>query len=171
MATPLKTLIAKLNGTSRQAAERAASLCMARGNYEVDIEHLFLALLENPRSDVSRAAQASGIDNAAMQRDLEAEIGKFQIGNSRTPAFSPWLPRLFEQAWLIASLDSQITRIRSGHLLLALLTDPALAPLAERGTRLFARFPVERLKHDLDALTKGSEEVEQAVDFVDFSST
>ena len=167
MATPLKTLIAKLNGTSRQAAERAASLCMARGNYEVDIEHLFLALLENPRSDVSRAAQASGIDNAAMQRDLEAEIGKFQIGNSRTPAFSPWLPRLFEQAWLIASLDSQITRIRSGHLLLALLTDPALAPLAERGTRLFARFPVERLKHDLDALTKGSEEVEQAVDFVD----
>lgn len=167
MATPLKTLIAKLNGTSRQAAERAASLCMARGNYEVDIEHLFLALLENPRSDVSRAAQASGIDNAAMQRDLEAEIGKFQTGNSRTPAFSPWLPRLFEQAWLIASLDSQITRIRSGHLLLALLTDPALAPLAERGTRLFARFPVERLKHDLDALTKGSEEVEQAVDFVD----
>ena len=142
MATPLKTLIAKLNGTSRQAAERAASLCMARGNYEVDIEHLFLALLENPRSDVSRAAQASGIDNAAMQRDLEAEIGKFQTGNSRTPAFSPWLPRLFEQAWLIASLDSQITRIRSGHLLLALLTDPALAPLAERGTRLFARFPV-----------------------------
>ncbi|GAA0841850.1 type VI secretion system ATPase TssH [Cupriavidus pauculus] len=167
MATPLKTLIAKLNGTSRQAAERAASLCMARGNYEVDIEHLFLALVENPRSDVSRAAQASGIDNAAMQRDLEAEIGKFQTGNSRTPAFSPWLPRLFEQAWLIASLDSQITRIRSGHLLLALLTDPALAPLAERGTRLFARFPVERLKHDLDALTKGSEEVEQAVDFVD----
>jgi len=167
MATPLKTLIAKLNGTSRQAAERAASLCMARGNYEVDIEHLFLALLENPRSDVSRAAQASGIDNAAMQRDLEAEIGKFQTGNSRTPAFSPWLPRLFEHAWLIASLDSQITRIRSGHLLLALLTDPALAPLAERGTRLFARFPVERLKHELDALTKGSEEVEQAVDFVD----
>jgi type VI secretion system protein VasG len=170
MATPLKTLIAKLNGTSRQAAERAASLCMARGNYEVDIEHLFLALLENPRSDVSRAAQASGIDTAAMQRDLEAEIGKFQTGNSRTPAFSPWLPRLFEQAWLIASLDSQITRIRSGHLLLALLTDPALAPLAERGTRLFARFPVDRLKHDLDALTKGSEEVEQAVEFVDGAS-
>ncbi|WP_404993012.1 type VI secretion system ATPase TssH [Cupriavidus pauculus] len=170
MATPLKTLIAKLNGTSRQAAERAASLCMARGNYEVDIEHLFLALLENPRSDVSRAAQASGIDTAAMQRDLEAEIGKFQTGNSRTPAFSPWLPRLFEQAWLIASLDSQITRIRSGHLLLALLTDPALAPLAERGTRLFARFPVDRLKHDLVALTKGSEEVEQAVDFVDGAS-
>lgn len=167
MATPLKTLIAKLNATSRQAAERAASLCMARGHYEVDLEHLFLALLENPRSDVSVAARASGIDPAALQSDLDRELGRFQTGNGRTPAFSPWLPKLFEDAWLIASLDSQTTRIRSGHLLLALLTEPSLAPLAERGSRRFGQFPVERLKHELGALTKGSEEAEQAVAFAD----
>jgi type VI secretion system protein VasG len=167
MATPLKTLIAKLNATSRQAAERAASLCMARGHYEVDLEHLFLALLENPRSDVSVAARASGIDPAALQSDLDRELGRFQTGNGRTPAFSPWLPRLFEHAWLIASLDSQTTRIRSGHLLLALLTEPSLAPLAERGSRRFGQFPVERLKHELATLTKGSEEAEQAVAFAD----
>jgi type VI secretion system protein VasG len=167
MATPLKTLIAKLNATSRQAAERAASLCMARGHYEVDLEHLFLALLENPRSDVSVAAKASGIDPAALQRDLDRELGRFQSGNGRTPAFSPWLPKLFEHAWLIASLDSQTTRIRSGHLLLALLTEPSLAPLAERGSRRFGQFPVERLKHELAVLTKGSEEAEQAVAFAD----
>lgn len=167
MATPLKTLIAKLNATSRQAAERAASLCMARGHYEVDLEHLFLALLENPRSDVSVAARASGIDPAALQSDLDRELGRFQTGNGRTPAFSPWLPKLFEHAWLIASLDSQTTRIRSGHLLLALLTEPSLAPLAERGSRRFGQFPVERLKHELAALTKGSEEAEQAVAFAD----
>ncbi|KAA6125196.1 type VI secretion system ATPase TssH [Cupriavidus cauae] len=167
MATPLKTLIAKLNATSRQAAERAASLCMARGHYEVDLEHLFLALLENPRSDVSVAARASGIDPAALQSDLDRELGRFQTGNGRTPAFSPWLPKLFEHAWLIASLDSQTTRIRSGHLLLALLTEPSLAPLAERGSRRFGQFPVERLKHEMGALTKGSEEAEQAVAFAD----
>ncbi len=167
MATPLKTLIAKLNATSRQAAERAASLCMARGHYEVDLEHLFLALLENPRSDVSVAARASGIAPAALQSDLDRELGRFQTGNGRTPAFSPWLPKLFEHAWLIASLDSQTTRIRSGHLLLALLTEPSLAPLAERGSRRFGQFPVERLKHEMGALTKGSEEAEQAVAFAD----
>ncbi len=167
MAIPLKTLIAKLNGTSRQAAERAASLCMARGNYEVDLEHLFLALLENPRSDFTTAARASGIDATALQRDLETEIARFQTGNTRTPAFSPYLPKLFEHAWLIASLDSQITRIRSGHLLLALLTEPALAPLAERGSRRFGQFDADRLKHDFDKLTSGSEEREQAVDIAD----
>ncbi|NMV42026.1 type VI secretion system ATPase TssH [Ralstonia insidiosa] len=167
MAIPLKTLIAKLNATSRQAAERAASLCMAQGNYEVDLEHLFLALLENRRSDFAVAARASGIDLAALQRDLEAEIGRFQKGNTRTPAFSPYLPKLFEHGWLIASLDSQITRIRSGHLLLALLTEPSLSALAERGSRLFAKFEVDRLKHDFERMTVGSDEQEQAVDIAD----
>lgn len=167
MAIPLKTLIAKLNATSRQAAERAASLCMARGNYEVDLEHLFLALLENRRSDFAVAARASGIDLAALQRDLEAEIARFQTGNTRTPAFSPYLPKLFEHGWLIASLDSQITRIRSGHLLLALLTEPNLSALAERGSRLFGKFEVDRLKHDFERVTGGSEEQEQAVDIAD----
>jgi len=167
MATPLKTLIAKLNATSRQAAERAASLCMARGNYEVDLEHLFLALLENRRSDFAVAARASGIDLAALQRDLEAEIARFQTGNTRTPAFSPYLPKLFEHGWLIASLDSQITRIRSGHLLLALLTEPSLSALAERGSRLFGKFEADRLKHDFERMTAGSEEQEQAVDIAD----
>ncbi|MBY4897512.1 type VI secretion system ATPase TssH [Cupriavidus sp. AU9028] len=163
MATPLKTLIAKLNQTSRQAAERAASLCMARGHYEVDLEHLFLALLENSRSDVSLVARSSGIDVQAFQADLDSELRRFKDGNVRTPAFSPWLPKLFEHAWLIASLDSQTTRIRSGHLLLALLTEPSLAPLAERGSPRFAQFPVERLKHELAELARGSEEAGQAV--------
>ncbi|MEE2977479.1 MAG: type VI secretion system ATPase TssH [Pseudomonadota bacterium] len=167
MAIPLKTLIAKLNATSRQAAERAASLCMARGNYEVDLEHLFLALLENRRSDFAVAARASGIDLVALQRDLEAEIGRFQTGNTRTPAFSPYLPKLFEHGWLIASLDSQITRIRSGHLLLALLTEPSLSALAQRGSRLFGQIEADRLKHDFDRLTAGSDEQEQAVDITD----
>ncbi|SPC16453.1 Protein ClpV1 [Cupriavidus taiwanensis] len=170
MAIPLKTLIAKLNASCRQAAERAASLCMARGNYEVDLEHLFLALLENARSDFSVAVRASGIDPSALQRDLEAEIARFKDGNTRTPAFSPYLPKLFEHAWLIASLDSQTTRIRSGHLLLALLTEPALAPLAVRGSHRFAEFDADRLKHDFDKLTAGSEEREQAVDMADGSA-
>ena len=46
------------------------------------------------------------------------------------------LPRLFENAWLIASLDKQTTRIRSAHLLLALLTEPDLLQLALRGSQL-----------------------------------
>ncbi|KAF1711998.1 type VI secretion system ATPase TssH [Pseudoxanthomonas kalamensis DSM 18571] len=167
MSINLKTLIGKLDDTCRQAAQRAANLCIARGNYEVDLEHLFLALLEQHDSDFSLIARRSGIATDALQRDLEEEIGRFHTGNARTPVFSPHLPALFEHAWLIASLDSETSRIRSGHLLLALLTEPDLAQLAYRGSKLFVRFKREELKHDFAKLTEGSCEAGEGVRFAD----
>lgn len=163
MAIHLKTLISKLNSTCRTAAERAANTCLSRGHYEVDLEHLFLALLEQPRSDFSLIAKRSDISLTALESDLHREMGQFKTGNTRTPVFSPHLPALFEHAWLIASLESQSARIRSGHLLLALLTQPDLTPLAYRGSKLFAQFKLEALKHHFATWTEGSEENTDAV--------
>src|SRR5471030_654746 len=160
MSTPLKTLIAKLNPTCRQATERAASACLSRGHYEVELEHLFLALLEEPASDVLLVLRASNIDQSAVRRDLERELSRLQTGNTRTPVFSVHLIALFEQAWLIASLDSQIGRIRSGHLLLALTNAPELAQFAQRMSPKFASVRVDRLKHEFDQVTEGSVEAQ-----------
>ncbi|MEW5787865.1 MAG: type VI secretion system ATPase TssH [Pseudomonadota bacterium] len=162
MSTNLKTLIGKLNPTCRQAAERAASLCMARGHYEVDLEHLFLALLEQPDNDLARVLRRCNLSPTGLERDLHRELDRFRTGNSRTPVFSPHLPRLFEHAWLIASLDARLPRIRSGHLLLALLTEPELAQLAQRSSPLFAQIRLDELKHQFDKLTEGSVEAVQA---------
>jgi type VI secretion system protein VasG len=167
MSISLKTLISKLNASCRQAAERAANLCMARGHYEVDLEHLFLALLEQPQSDFAVIARRNGVNLQTLEKDLQDELGRLKTGNSRTPVFSPHLPKLFEHAWLIASLDTQTTRIRSGHLLLALLTEPDLAQLAHRGSRLFSRFKLEDLKHDFAKITAGSQETAESVGFAD----
>jgi type VI secretion system protein VasG len=162
MSQNLKTLIAKLNDTTRQAAERAASLCMARGHYEVDLEHLMLALLEQQQSDLVLLCWRFGVPVAELQRDLEAELTRFKTGNSRTPVFSSHLPTLLEHAWLIASLASHTARIRSADLVLAMLTEPSLSQLALRSSRLFARFQLDDLKHKLDEATHGSIELVQA---------
>ncbi|CAH0279288.1 Chaperone protein ClpB [Massilia sp. Bi118] len=158
----LKTLIGKLNDTSRTAATRAASICVGFGQYEVDIEHLFLALLEQPSSDFVVAARGAGISLTALETDLRKEVERLPGGSGRTPVFSRHLPVLFEHAWLIASLGQpapgQEQRIRSGHLLLALLAEPGLAQLAQRASSCFVDFPVDRLKHDFDRLTRGSSE-------------
>ncbi len=167
MSINLKTLIGKLNDTCRHAAERAANLCMARGHFEVDIEHLCLALLEQPQCDFVLIAQRSGVSPEALARDLSAELGRFHAGNTRTPVFSTHLPALFEHAWLIASLESGTTRIRSGHLLLALLTEPDLSQLAQRGSGQFATFKRDALKHEFTKLTDGSQESSGAVVFAD----
>jgi type VI secretion system protein VasG len=156
----LKTLIAKLNDVTRTAATRAAGICVGLGQYEVDIEHLFLALLEQPQSDFVVVAREAGISPASLESDLRREVERLPSGSARTPVFSRHLPVLFEHAWLIASLDAsgQTQRIRSGHLLLALLTEPGLAQLAQRASRQFAGIPLDRLKHDFDRLTHGSDE-------------
>jgi type VI secretion system protein VasG len=162
MSTHLKTLISKLNPTTRRAAERAANLCLSRGHYEVDLEHLFLALLEESRSDFAILCRRFEVSPTQLQRDLERELGQFKTGNTRTPVFSAHLPVLFEHGWLIASLDSHTARVRSGHLLLALLTEPGLSQLALRGSGLFSKFLPEDLKHRLAELTQGSEEAADA---------
>ncbi|MDD1622711.1 MAG: type VI secretion system ATPase TssH [Methylococcaceae bacterium] len=166
MSTNLKTLIGKLNDTSRTAATRAATICVERGQYEVDIEHFFLALLEQPKSDFKIIVRRSGINTERLETDLRTKINDFKAGNSRTPVFSPYLPKLFEHAWLIASLDApqsgKAQQIRSGHLLLALLTEINLSQLAYRGSKLFAEIKIDDLKHNLDKLTDGSQEAEPA---------
>jgi type VI secretion system protein VasG len=166
MSINLKTLISKLNETSRVAATRAASICVGLGQFEVDLEHLFLALLEQPQSDFVVIARQAGISVSMLEADLQAEVSRLKTGNSRTPVFSSRLPKLFENAWLIASLDIQTGRqssIRSAHLLQALLTDSELAQLAYRSSKLFDKFNLDDIKHNLAKITAGSQEAVAAL--------
>jgi type VI secretion system protein VasG len=154
MTANLKVLIGKLNSVCKSAAAEAANLCVARGQYEVDLEHLFLALLERKDSDFSSLLRHYDINAASVEEDLEREIEGFRAGNGRTPVFSTRVSNLLEHAWLIASLDNRSTMIRSAHLLLALLTEPALVQYAVRSSRHFAAFPVDELKHKLDDIVR-----------------
>ena len=157
----LKTLIGKLNDTTRAAATRAASICVGLGQYEVEIEHLLLGLIEQPGCDLAMIARASDISLTGLETDLRNEIARFATGSARTPVFSRHLPVLFEHAWLIASLgNGQPNQIRSGHLLLALLTEPSLSQLALRASPLFRKIPLDRLKHDFEKITRGSIEAQ-----------
>ena len=163
MSINLKTLIGKLNDTTRLAATRAAGICVGLGQYEVEIEHLFLALLEQERSDLVLAARYCDISPAALEADLRREIDGFKTGSSRTPVFARHLPLLLEHAWLLASLAlPQPDQIRSVHLLIALLTEPELAQMAARASRLFARFPIDEIKHQPEKFTHGSQEEKAA---------
>ena len=77
MTIGLKTLISKLNDTARAATERAANLCMSQGHYEVDVEHLFFALLEQPKADFSIISRKFGISTSSLQSDLQSELSRF----------------------------------------------------------------------------------------------
>ena len=158
MNVSLQSLIGKLDEQCRSALEAAAGLCLARTNYEVDIEHLLLKLLELPDSDVGPILRRYEIDASRLSRDLTRALDRLKTGNARTPALSPHLPRLIQEAWLLASIDYGAPRVRSGHLLTALVTSEELGRLAREVSDEFKAISPESLKRDLSRIVAGSAE-------------
>jgi type VI secretion system protein VasG len=160
--TNLKSLIGKLNDTSRRALESAAGLSLARTNYEVDVEHFLARLLEAPNGDVQRITAHFGVNPSRLSRELTSAIDRFKTGNARTPAFSPHLPQLISDAWLIASVDFGATAVRSGHLVLALLGNGELSRLVTQGAKELQLVAVDQLREKFGAIVAGSDEDREA---------
>lgn len=131
----LKSLLGKLNETSRHALEGAAGLCLSRTNYDVEIEHVLLKLLEQPNTDFARIIAHFEINSSRLNRELTIAIDRLKTGNARTPALSPHIPKLVSDAWLLASVDFDAGAVRSGHLILALATDDEMSRLLEQESK------------------------------------
>ena len=110
---PLKSLVGKLNDACRGSLEAAAGLCLSRTNYNVEVEHWLLKLLERPNTDLSALFRYYEVDTSRLSRDLTAGIDRLKTGNARPPALSPNIVDLVREAWLIGSVQFQAYRIRS----------------------------------------------------------
>lgn len=152
----LKSLIGKLNATCRNALEGAAGLCLSHTHYEVDIEHVLIKLLEARNADLNRIFHQFGIDETRLLSHMTGAIDGFKNGNARTPAFSPGLTRMLQISWLIASVDYQAATIRSGHMLLALLSDEDFSRMLCASSEAFGTIPVGTLRKRLVDLVAGS---------------
>jgi type VI secretion system protein VasG len=170
MNVNLKPLIATLNDTCRGALEAAAGLCLSRTNYDVDIEHLLLKLVDIEDTDFACIIRHFEIDPARLNRDITRALDRLKTGNSRTPALSPHLPRLIQDAWLLASIEYESPKIRSGHILLSLLTSEALARLAREISKEFHCISVETLRKNFAEITTGSHESKDHVNIAHQSS-
>lgn len=156
----LKSLFNKLNTFCREASEGAAALCLAERQYDVDIEHLLLKLLDSDDNDLLRILRHYEVSLDRLASQLEDTVSSFNTGNTRTPTLSPRLTRLIERAWVIASLDFGDTAVRSGHLLLALLREDDLRRVVVDGARELEKINVDELQANLHDLTSGSSEDE-----------
>ena len=127
MEVSLKALIGKLNDTCRRSLESAAGLCLSRSNYNVEIEHWLLKILEIENCDVARLLRYFEVDSSRLARDLTRVVDKLKTGNTRPPALAPSIVDVIRAAWLTASIEFGDTSVRTGHILAALLTDPDLS--------------------------------------------
>src|SRR5215510_14031153 len=158
MSVSLKSLISKLNDPCRSALEAAAGLCLTRTHYDVDIEHFVLKLIETQDTDIQRILHHYEVDHAKLTRDLTRALDRLKTGNARTPALSPHIPRIITEAWNLASVDYGANKVRSGHLLLALLSEESLSRMAREASAEFQKISVEELHKNLPNLVAGTVE-------------
>jgi type VI secretion system protein VasG len=158
----LKELIGKLNDTCRRSLEGAAGLCLSRTNYNVEIEHWLLKLLEVSNTDLALLLRHYGVNTSRLSADLTKQIDRLKTGNARPPALSQNIVDLVREAWLLGTVNFGEQAVRSGHLLCALLSEDALLRVSSAASAEFEKISPEALRKDLPTLVAGTDEASQA---------
>ena len=156
--TDMKTLVGKLNPVCRKALEQAAQLCVKNTNFNVEIEHLLHCVLDGGDTDAAALLRYYEIDEAALRRELSRAMERFKRGNTRTPALSPHLLDLLEEAWVLASLDYGLAAVRTGTLLVALLRRDNLRSLMIESAPPLLKLPHKALEDIREVMRQTGEE-------------
>ena len=159
----LKKLFDKLSPVSCRGLELATALCMTRTNYNVEIEHWLIRLLENRDSDFVRILEAFGVELSKLQSDLTRTLDRLRTGNAKAPSLSPDVVDVAKEAWTLATIDHGSGQIRSGHLLIALLSNETLRRSALGASNEFEKISVPALRKSLNEICSDSGEDRESV--------
>jgi len=171
MGLNLKSLIGKLNDTARGALEGGAGLCLSRTHYDIEIEHVLMKLLDVQDCDATRIFRQFGVDTSKLSKELTRSLDKLKSGNARTPAISPSVLKMMTEGWTLASIDFNAPHIRTGHLILAVLTNDDLARIMRDVSKEIQKIQAESLRKDFLSVVAGSKEEEAAYDAADAPDT
>ncbi|EGQ7819598.1 type VI secretion system ATPase TssH [Vibrio parahaemolyticus] len=120
----LSSLIQRLHPIAKVALEDAAALAVSEKANEVQIEHYLLSLLERPNSDFDVLLSHFDCSENLLRQSVRSTLDTNAKGNGSKPVFSALLIEWLQESWLVSSLDLSETQIRSGTLLLTLVSNP-----------------------------------------------
>ena len=166
-AIDLKALVSRLNEHCRRALEAAAGLTLSRSHYNVELEHWLLKLADATDTDIAAIMRHYEADHGRFVNDINRSLDKLKTGNARAPTLSPEIVEAAKQAWLLASVEHGLTRLRSGHLLWAMLADETLSRHVRETSSQFGKINADALKRDLLTITRDSVEAATATTSVE----
>ncbi len=115
-------LFGKLNPVAYKAIEGATVFCKLRGNPYVELIHWMTQLLESTESDVQAIVRHYALDQAALARDVTKALDMLPRGSTAISDFSPQIESAIERAWVYGTLKYGDAQVRSGYVMLALVT-------------------------------------------------
>jgi type VI secretion system protein VasG len=120
------SLFGKLNKLGYQAVEGATTFAKLRNNSTVEMVHWFHQILNGQDSDLHRIIQHYNLDVSQIATEMTAALDKLPRGASSGLNLSEELDLAMERAWVQCSLRYGQTKVRTGHIFLAMLENKTL---------------------------------------------
>jgi len=151
-------LFGKLNAIGYKSMEGATVFCKLRGNPYVDLIHWLHQLLQTQDSDVHRIIRHFGLEQSRLASDLTAALDQLPRGATAVTDFSPQLEEGVERAWVLSTLLFGDAKIRTGHIVAALLKTQGLKHFLPGLSKEFSKIKLEELTDSYASIVDGSPE-------------
>jgi type VI secretion system protein VasG len=151
-------LFGKLDSLAYKAVEGATVFCKLRGNPYVELVHWMHQIMQLQNSDLHCIVRVLELDPSKLARDLTTSLDRLPRGATAISDLSSHLVDAVERAWVWASLKFGSNRIRSGHVLLALLKTPGLRSITIGISREFEKIKPDQLADEFEQITATSPE-------------
>jgi len=152
----LRALLLKLNNHLVRNLDAATGVGLKRGHYEITMEHLLNALIEDGQGDVPLILRHYTVDPGRVQTLCNHNLDEMDTGNTGKPKLSPLLMDLLEQAWITSSVHHKETKIRSGAIFEVFIASEQV--ISTGLMDILSKINQEELKADFYKIVAGSVE-------------
>jgi type VI secretion system protein VasG len=156
-----KSIFQRLTTACRLAVEAGIQQCVNARHYEVTLEHVMLALLDNADSDLAFLVSHYDLDRARLLQVLQRGIDDLRTGNAGKPNLSPIMLDWMQDGWTIGSMDYGYQKVRSGVLFLLLVRNANRYTTSGMGNYLES-ISKDDLKANLQKIISDSKEQAEA---------
>ena len=154
-------LFGRLGPSALKGIETATGFCKMRGNPYVELVHWVHTLNADANGDIAAIKTAFALDDGIVARDIVNALDALPRGATAISDFSAHIEEAIEKGWLYASLQFGAGRVRSGHLVYAMLKTPNLKNVLTGISSQFRKIDADKLGEQFATLTANSSEANE----------
>lgn len=151
-------LFGKLNSIGYKSMESATVFCKMRGNRYVELVHWLNQILQLQDSDLHRIIRHFEVNASHLASDMTAALDALPRGATSISDFSPHLEEAAERGWVYGSLMFGDSQIRTGHVLIGILSTSSLKGVLTGISTEFTKCKIDVLTEEFRQIVSGSPE-------------